>query len=101
MLTDSSLRRRAPAVDFDHSPATRTASAAALRYAAAGDRDVWPIGWIRRFFERRSADVQCLYLRWQIANGKRHIALLKRSLKQTEHDVACLEVQLLVEEQRL
>ena len=37
----------------------------------------------------------------KIANGKRHIALLKRSLKQTEHDVACLEVQLLVEEQRL
>lgn len=109
MLSENTLRRRAPAVDFDHSPLPATVPArprpprSAVRYESdtRGTLDVWPISWLRRFFEKRNADVQCMYLRWQIANGKRHIALLKRSLKQTEHDVACLEVQLLVEEQRL
>jgi hypothetical protein len=113
MLSENTLRRRAPAVDFDHSPLPATVAAPAPtrprppRSAVRDERDtrgtldVWPIRWIRKFLDRRSADVQCVYLRWQIENGKRHIEVLKRSLKQSEHDVACLEVQLLVEEKRL
>lgn len=108
MLSENTLRRRAPAVDFDHSPVPAPAQPrprpprSTVRYErdTRGKLDVWLITWLRGFFDRRGADMQCTYLRWQIANGKRHIELLKRSLKQSEHDVGCLEVQLLVEEKR-